>query len=89
MPTLLYLFEFLNAYDFSSDGGAEIQEENNIDLTGPNQHGFKKKHSTASLSLTIQSIITKALEEEEYAAMANILPVPNFYEIDTRVCGNL
>ena len=28
MPTLLYLFEFLNAYDFSSDGGAEIQEEN-------------------------------------------------------------
>jgi len=28
LPTLQYLFDFLDAYDFSSDGGEEIQEEN-------------------------------------------------------------
>ena len=28
ITTLEYLFEFLNAYDFSSEGGEEIQEEN-------------------------------------------------------------
>lgn len=28
LPTLEYLFEFLNAYDFSSEGSEEIQEEN-------------------------------------------------------------
>jgi adenine-specific DNA-methyltransferase len=28
MNTLQYLFEFLNAYDFSSEGSEEIQEEN-------------------------------------------------------------
>lgn len=27
-PTLQYLFEFLDAYDFTSEGGEEIQEEN-------------------------------------------------------------
>src|SRR5690606_38769558 len=28
LTTLQYLFEFLNAYDFSSEGAEEIQEEN-------------------------------------------------------------
>jgi adenine-specific DNA-methyltransferase len=28
LPTLEYLFEFLDAYDFTSEGGQEIQEEN-------------------------------------------------------------
>lgn len=28
LNTLQYLFEFLDAYDFSSDGGEEIQEQN-------------------------------------------------------------
>ena len=28
LPTLQYLFEFLEAYDFTSEGGEEIQEEN-------------------------------------------------------------
>lgn len=28
LNTLTYLFEFLNAYDFTSDGGEEIQEDN-------------------------------------------------------------
>lgn len=28
MPTLEYLFEFLNAYDFSSEGSEDIQEDN-------------------------------------------------------------
>ena len=36
----------------------EIQDEENIDLSSPGQHGFKKNRSTATLSLTIQSSIS-------------------------------
>ena len=35
----------------------EIQELTNVDLTGAGQHGFKRKRSTATLGLTIQTII--------------------------------
>ena len=40
----------------------EIQDDQNVDITGNSQHGFKKNRSTASLSLTIQTIISQALE---------------------------
>ena len=50
----------------------EIQEEENIDITGSGQHGFKKSRSTATLSLTIQSIIGQALEEDNHALMASL-----------------
>ena len=43
-----------------------------MDLSGKNQHGFKKKHGTSSLSLTLQSIIARALEEDDFAIMAYI-----------------
>ena len=34
--------------------------------------GFKRKRSTASLYLTIQTIIAQALDEDNYAIMASL-----------------
>ena len=42
----------------------DIQTEQDVDLTGSSQHGFKKKMSTTSLSLTMQTLIANALEEK-------------------------
>jgi hypothetical protein len=50
----------------------EIQDEEGVDLTGEDQHGFKKKHSTASLSLKLQSQIARALDSGSYAMTASL-----------------
>ena len=50
----------------------EIETMNNCDLTGKSQHGFKKNRSTATAGLTIQSILTRALDQNKYALMASI-----------------
>ena len=50
----------------------EIQEENKIDLTGVEQHGFKAQKSTASAALIIQSIIARAVDSNNFALMASI-----------------
>jgi hypothetical protein len=50
----------------------EIQDESRIDLTGANQHGFKKGRSTSALSAELQSIIGHALDENEYLLMASL-----------------
>jgi hypothetical protein len=49
----------------------EIQEVNNEDITHKGQHGFKKNKSTLSLSLELQSIIARALENDEFALEAS------------------
>ena len=49
-----------------------IQETNGIDLTGKNQHGFKKGHSTSTLSAEIQSQIARALDDDEYVLLASL-----------------
>jgi hypothetical protein len=41
----------------------KIQDECGVDLTGSNQHEFKKRRSTYTLSVTLQSIIARALNE--------------------------
>ena len=46
----------------------EIQDNQNVDLT----NGFKRKRSTVSLLLTIQTIIAQALHEENYAITASL-----------------
>ena len=43
-----------------------------MDLTGAGQHGFKRKRSTAPLSLTIQTIIAAALDDNCDAIMASL-----------------
>ena len=37
----------------------KIEKENNLDLTGEQQHGFKKNRSTITAGLTLQSIISR------------------------------
>jgi hypothetical protein len=50
----------------------EIEAENATDLTGQEQHGFKKSKSTASAGFVIQSIISRALDENNYMVMASV-----------------
>ena len=50
----------------------EIETANRCDLTGKPQHGFKQNRSTATAGLTLQSILTRALDEDNYAVMSSI-----------------
>ena len=50
----------------------EIQDANSVDLTEENQHGFKKGHSTSTLTAKIQSLIAHALDDEEYVLLASL-----------------
>ena len=49
-----------------------VETENNCDITGPQQHGFKKGHSTNTAGLALQQIIANALDEDSFAIMANL-----------------
>ena len=49
-----------------------IEIENNIDLTGKQQHGFKKSKSTSTLALQLQSIMARALDDDNYVLMASL-----------------
>ena len=49
-----------------------IELENNTDITGKQQHGFKKSKSTATLALQIQSLIARALDDDNYVLMASL-----------------
>jgi hypothetical protein len=50
----------------------EIQEASKIDLTGINQHGFKKGKSTTTLSKELQSLIARALDEDQIGLVASL-----------------
>ena len=50
----------------------EIEKNENCDLTGSSQHGFKQKRSTSTAGMTIQSILARALDQDNYALMASI-----------------
>ena len=50
----------------------EIEDSNNIDLTGTKQHGFKRKKSTSTAGLEIQSEIARALDSNKYTLMASL-----------------
>jgi hypothetical protein len=49
----------------------EIQEVNNGDITRSGQHGFKKNRSTLTLSLELQSILARALDNDEFVLVAS------------------
>ena len=38
----------------------QIEKDNNVDLTGATQHGFKKKKSTVTAALHLQTKIARA-----------------------------
>ena len=50
----------------------QIQTINDIDLTHKSQHGFKKKHSTNTAGLLLQSVLARALDEGNIALMASL-----------------
>ena len=50
----------------------EIEVMSGVDLTGIPQHGFKQKRSTATAGLTIQSVLSQALDSNKYSIMASI-----------------
>ena len=50
----------------------KLEELNKIDLSGKSQHGFKRKHSTTTAGLTIQTILARALNDDNYAIMASL-----------------
>jgi hypothetical protein len=50
----------------------EIEKENGIDLTGYEQHGFKKKRSTITAGLTLQSLIAKEMDMDCYVTMSSL-----------------
>ena len=50
----------------------EIGEENNNDLTGNEQNSFKKKRGTINASLTLQSLIPRKVDENNFVAMASL-----------------
>jgi hypothetical protein len=50
----------------------EIEKENGIDLTGYEQHGFKKNRSTVRAGLTLQSLIAKEMDMDCYVAMSSL-----------------
>ena len=50
----------------------EIQDQNQQDITRPGQHGFKRNRSTLTLSLELQSMIARALDNDEFVLVASL-----------------
>ena len=60
-----------------------LESPNNLDLTGKQQHGFKKNKSTATAGALLQSIIARAADNNCYVVMASMasmdLSMPFFF----------
>ncbi len=50
----------------------QIAEENNVDITGEQQHGFKKNRSTITAGLTIQLIISREMDGDNFIVMSSL-----------------
>ena len=50
----------------------DIQDENKCDLTGGNQHGFKQKRSNSTLSIQLQNLIARTLDEDKLVLLASL-----------------
>ena len=50
----------------------EIGKESGVDLTGAEQHRFKKNRSTTTAGLIIQSLIARELDKNGYTAMSSL-----------------
>ena len=50
----------------------QIEKDNNVDLTGATHHGFKKKKSTVTAALQLQTKIARACDEKKYVAVASL-----------------
>ena len=50
----------------------QLQDENKINITGIEQHGFKKGKSTLALGLEIQLLISRALDDSNFVLAASL-----------------
>ena len=50
----------------------KLEDLHKVDITGKSQHGFKRKHSTTTAALTLQTILARALDDGNYAIMASL-----------------
>ena len=50
----------------------DIQTTHGEDLTGVNQHGFKKARSTSTLTVQLQSMIANALNDDQFGMVASL-----------------
>ena len=49
-----------------------LESKNKLDLTGKQQHGFKRKKSTATAGALLQSLIARAADENCFVVMASL-----------------
>ena len=49
-----------------------LESKNKLDLTGRQQHGFKRKKSTATAGALLQSLIARAADENCFVVMASL-----------------
>ena len=49
-----------------------LEEIFKVDLNGKSQHGFKRKHSTATAGLQIQALLARATDGDMYSLMASL-----------------
>ena len=66
----MFFFQTFREANFKTNQKIEISS--NVDLSGKQQHGFKKSKSSNTLGLQIQSIIARALAESNYVLMASV-----------------
>ena len=50
----------------------QVEKNKQLDLSGITQHGFKKNRSTITASLELQNQIAKAMDEDNYVAVASM-----------------
>jgi hypothetical protein len=50
----------------------DIQDKNKCDLTGRNKHSSKQKRSTSTLSIELQNLIAKTLDEDKLLLLASL-----------------
>ena len=50
----------------------QIERDNNTDITGTPQHGFKQKHSANTSGLILQSVFAHALDDNNFALISSV-----------------
>ena len=49
-----------------------IEDREKFDLTGQDQHGFKRKRRTKTAGMEIQSELARTIDQGNFAAMASL-----------------
>ena len=66
-----------------------MKDQEQVDLTGKQQHGCKKNKSTTTLGLKFQALLARALDENNYALMASLDLSAAFDVVNTKLLNDL